>query len=140
MGLLKLFSEDVHAKISLVKTLINIFAHGFLWVLAVMPYSWVVRIGHALGAIAPTFSKSRVKIVNANLKACFPNLTQDQREAFAKEHWRLLGRSFAERGRLWLGSEQSIHEFVTVHPAVDMNDGKPRLYVSMHMMLSLIHI
>ncbi|MFM8152397.1 MAG: hypothetical protein ACKN8Y_03440, partial [Polynucleobacter victoriensis] len=58
-------------------------------------------------AIAPTFSKSRVKVINANLKACFPNLSEAERDQLAKQHWRLLGRSFAERGRLWLGSPQS---------------------------------
>ena len=115
------------------KTFLNILSHGFLWLLAVLPYAWVVRIGYAMAAIAPTFSKSRVKVINANLKACFPNLSQVQRDELAKQHWRLLGRSFAERGRLWLGSAQSIDEFVTVYPEVDMNDGKPRLYVSMHL-------
>jgi Kdo2-lipid IVA lauroyltransferase/acyltransferase len=114
-----------------VKTFFNILAHGFLWILTIVPYRWAVAIGHALGSIAPLFSKSRVKIVNANLKACFPNLTQEERNVLAKKHWRLLGRSFAERGRLWLGSAESINEFVTVYPEVDMNDGKPRLYVSM---------
>jgi Kdo2-lipid IVA lauroyltransferase/acyltransferase len=116
-----------------VKTFFNILAHGFLWILTIVPYRWTVAIGHALGSIAPLFSKSRVKIVNANLKACFPNLTQEERDVLAKKHWRLLGRSFAERGRLWLGTAESINEFVTVYPEVDMNDGKPRLYVSMHM-------
>ncbi|MFM6923135.1 MAG: lipid A biosynthesis acyltransferase, partial [Polynucleobacter victoriensis] len=114
------------------KTFLNILSHGFLWLLAVMPYTWVVRIGYAMAAIAPIFSKSRVKVINANLKACFPNLSQAERDQLAKQHWRLLGRSFAERGRLWLGSPQSIDEFVTVYPEVDVKDGKARLYVGMH--------
>ena len=116
------------------KKFFNLLAHGFLWFLAVIPYSWVIRIGYGIAAIAPRFSKSRVKIINANLKACFPHLSQEERDELARENWRLMGRSFAERGRLWLGSEKSIHEFVTVYPEVDMNDGKPRLYVSMHLM------
>jgi KDO2-lipid IV(A) lauroyltransferase len=94
----------------------------------------VIKIGYGIAVIAPRFSKSRVKIINANLKACFPDLSQQERDAIATENWRLMGRSFAERGRLWLGSAQSIHEFVTVYPEVDMNDGKPRIYVSMHLM------
>mgnify|MGYP000438035380 CR=1 FL=1 len=49
------------------KTFLNILSHGFLWLLAVLPYAWVVRIGYAMAAIAPTFSKSRVKVINANL-------------------------------------------------------------------------
>lgn len=116
------------------KKIFNLLAHGFLWFLAVIPYSWVIRIGYGIAAIAPRFSKSRVKIINANLKACFPHLSQAERDDLARENWRLMGRSFAERGRLWLGSEKSIHEFVKVYPEVDMNDGKPRIYVSMHLM------
>lgn len=123
----------VHEKIQLVKTLLNILSHGFLWLLAIMPYKWAVAVGYALAAVAPTFSKSRVKVINANLKACFPNLTTLERESIAHQHWRLLGRSFAERGRLWLGSEKSITDFVSVTSAVDVTDGKPRLYVGMHM-------
>lgn len=133
MGLIRGLIQHVHEKIIFVKTFLNILAHGFLWFLAVIPYGWVVRIGYGLAAIAPMFSKSRVKVINANLKACFPNLSQAERDQLARDHWLLLGRSFAERGRLWLGSQKSIDEFVTVYPEVDMNDGKPRLYVSMHM-------
>ena len=114
------------------KTLLNIFAHGFLWLLAIMPYRWVVGIGYAMGAIAPKFSKSRVKVINANLKACFPELSEQKRHEIAQDNWRLLGRSFAERGRLWLGSERSITDFVTVTADVDVTDGVPRLYVGMH--------
>ena len=80
MGLLGALIQDVHEKIILVKTFLNILSHGFLWLLAVMPYTWVVRIGYAMAAIAPTFSKSRVKVINANLKACFPNLSQAERD------------------------------------------------------------
>jgi KDO2-lipid IV(A) lauroyltransferase len=74
-----------------VKTFFNILTHGFLCFLAIIPYRWTVVIGHALGSIAPIFSKSRVRIVNANLKACFPSLTQEERDVLAKQHWRLLG-------------------------------------------------
>ena len=116
------------------KTIFNLLAHALLWFLAIIPYSWVVAIGYGIAAIAPKFSKSRVKIINANLKACFPHLSQAERDAIAAKNWRLMGRSFAERGRLWLGSEKSINEFVTVIPQVDMNDGKSRIYVSMHLM------
>jgi len=98
----------VHEKIRLVKTLLNILSHGFLWLLAIMPYKWAVAVGYALAAVVPTFAKSRVKVINANLKACFPSLTVLARQSIAHQHWRLLGRSFAERGRLWLGSEKSI--------------------------------
>ena len=114
------------------KTLLNILAHGFLWLLALIPYRWAVAVGYGLAAIAPTFSKSRVKVIHANLKACFPTLSESERLNIAREHWRLLGRSFAERGRLWLGSEKSITDFVSVTSAVNVNDGKPRLYVGMH--------
>ena len=115
------------------KILLNILAHGFLWLLAFIPYKFVVLVGYGLGSMAPTFSKSRVKVIKANLKACFPNLSDEERERLAQQHWRLLGRSFAERGRLWLGSEKSITDFVTVTTSLDVTDGRPRLYVGMHM-------
>ena len=49
------------------------------------------------------------------------------------EHSRLLGRSLAERDRVWLGSAQSIKKFVEFKSEVDLTDGQPRLFVGMHM-------
>jgi KDO2-lipid IV(A) lauroyltransferase len=116
-----------------VKLTLNFLGHVFLWLLAIIPYTWVVAFGSLMGLFAPYFATSRAKIVDANLRACFPNLSEDERKNIAKQHWKLLGRSLAERGRLWLGSEQSIHEFVKVTSDVDLTDGKPRLYVGLHM-------
>jgi KDO2-lipid IV(A) lauroyltransferase len=115
------------------KFFFNCLAHAFLWLLAHIPYRWTVHVGYFLARLAPRFSKSRVKVIAANLRACFPQMSESEREQIQKEHWRLLGRSFAERGILWLGSEQQITELVEVQSAVNLADGKPRLYVGMHM-------
>lgn len=113
--------------------LFNRLGHLFLLLLAVLPYSWVVNIGYAIGRLGPIVAPKRDAIVKANLRACFPHFSQEKVMELANQHWRLFGRSLAERGRVWLGSAASIQEFVEFKSDVDLADGQPRLFVGMHM-------
>jgi KDO2-lipid IV(A) lauroyltransferase len=63
---------------------------------------------------------------------CFPQLSDSEIDVIANEHWRLLGRSIAERGIIWLGSAQAVSNMIEVRSAVDLGDKKPRILVNMH--------
>jgi KDO2-lipid IV(A) lauroyltransferase len=55
------------------------------------------------------------------------------RKKLALKHWKLLCRSFVERGYFWLGNKDKIKQLVQIESEVDLTDKKPRLYVGMHM-------
>lgn len=92
----------------------------------------VVWIGYSLGSITSNIPIKRNHVVKTNLKMCFPALSQEDIDTLAKEHWRLLGRSIAERSRIWLGSAKDVSEMVLVETEVDLSDRKPRILVNMH--------
>lgn len=112
----------------------NYFYLSILWLLAKLPYSLVILLGHFTGIIFSKLPLERIQVVKTNLSLCFPDLSQDERRVILKKHWRLLGRSALERGKLWLGSAQTIRDMVHVRSEIELNDKKPRIYVTMHMM------
>ena len=116
----------------LIKAALNYVGVGFLALLSALPYRLVVLFGYGLGAIAARIPGKRNRVVITNLRLCFPQLSNSEIDVIANEHWKLLGRSIAERGIIWLGSAHSIANMVEVRSAVDLCDQKPRILVNMH--------
>lgn len=65
-----------------------------------------LRWGRALGWLTIRLLRPRVRVVRANLRICFPALSEDEREALLRRHFRLLAQSFVDRGLLWFGSRE----------------------------------
>jgi len=116
----------------LIKAALNYVSVGFLALLSVLPYRLVVVFGYGLGLIAARIPGKRNRVVKTNLRLCFPLLSKSEIDIIASEHWKLLGRSIAERGIIWLGSAQAVSNMVEVRSAVDLRDQKPRILVNMH--------
>ena len=119
-------------KPNLIKAAFNYVGLGFLGLLSALPYRLVVLFGYGLGAVAARIPGKRNRVVKTNLGLCFPELTENGVNAIALDHWRLLGRSIAERSVIWLGSEQAVSDMIEVRSAVDLRDKKPRILVNMH--------
>jgi KDO2-lipid IV(A) lauroyltransferase len=121
--------------------MMNIFNHllnyvllGVLYILKSLPVKVNHWIGDLLGTLASKLPIERKKVVDINLKLCFPELSDQQRQSLALEHWKLFGRSITERGYLWLGSKEQIRKLVHIVSEVDLTDGQPRMFFSMHLM------
>ena len=119
-------------KPNLIKAAFNYVGLGFLALLSALPYRLVVLFGYGLGVVAARIPGKRNRVVKTNLRLCFPELTENGVNAIALDHWRLLGRSIAERSVIWLGSEQAVSNMIEVRSAVDLRDKKPRILVNMH--------
>lgn len=76
-----------------------------------------LRWGRVLGWLTPKLLRSRAHIVATNLRLCFPELSQQQRQLLAKRHFRLLAQSFVDRGLCWFGSQDRILERIHLHGA-----------------------
>jgi Kdo2-lipid IVA lauroyltransferase/acyltransferase len=116
----------------LIKAALNYVGVGFLLLLSALPYRLVVLFGYGLGTVAARIPGKRNRVVKTNLRLCFPKLSDSEINAIANEHWKLLGRSIAERGIIWLGSAQAVSNMIEVRSAVDLRDKKPRILVNMH--------
>lgn len=74
-----------------------------------------LRWGRVLGRLAPHLLKSRAHIVRTNLRLCFPERGEDEREAWLQRHFRLLAQSVVDRGLLWFGSVEDINTAIDIH-------------------------
>jgi KDO2-lipid IV(A) lauroyltransferase len=110
----------------------NFLALNVLHLFTFLPYSLTITTGYGLGWLAAHIPSERVKVVKTNLRLCFPNLSKDEIDSLALEHWKLFGRSVIERSRIWLGSGKQITDIVTIHSAITLGDRKPRLLINPH--------
>jgi Kdo2-lipid IVA lauroyltransferase/acyltransferase len=117
----------------LIKAAFNYVGVAFLLLLSALPYRLVVLFGYGLGIVAARIPGKRNRVVKTNLRLCFPQLSDSEIDAIANEHWKLLGRSIAERGIIWLGSAQAVSNMIEVRSAVDLRDKRPRILVNMHL-------
>jgi len=93
-------------------------------------------VGTAVGRVGWHLVASRRKIALRNLELGFPELSPDQRQRLAKEHFRWLGRSFLERGLLWYASPARLRRLIRVEGDVGLADrsDKPVMWLAPHFM------
>jgi len=108
---------------------------GLLSVLGKLPYPLVARFGEALGALLHCVPSSRRRVVEANLRLCFPNKSEAELRALSRQTFRLVFRSFAERGIFWTGSEKQMRRWVQIDDQANLValDGTPHILVTMHL-------
>lgn len=106
-----------------------------LWLLSYLPYPFVARLGESLGSLAFLFPSKRKRVVLTNLQVCFPEWTPTQRLNSARQTFRYVVRSFAERGMLWFGSAQRICKWVHVDDQAGLEKftALPSIILGMHL-------
>lgn len=87
---------------------------GLLWLLHWLPLGVLAPVGRGLGAVLYALARRRRHIATTNLRLCFPDLDEAQVKALCREHFKLVGRSFLERGIQWWGSRARIERLVRV--------------------------
>lgn len=70
-----------------------------LWCLRWLPPRWVAAIGRGLGELLFHWGRRRVTLIN--LKLCFPDKSDAERERIGRGVFKNLGRASLELGRLW---------------------------------------
>jgi lauroyl/myristoyl acyltransferase len=73
-----------------------------------LPTSWHPAIGKSCGKLLLILAKSRKKIAQANIEACFPNLSKTDQQKLLRNNFLYLGRSFIETGIAWFWSDKRI--------------------------------
>ena len=73
-----------------------------------LPTSWHPAIGNFCGKLLFIIAKSRKKIAQANIGACFPNLSKAEQQKLLRNNFMHLGRSFIETGVAWFWSDKKI--------------------------------
>jgi KDO2-lipid IV(A) lauroyltransferase len=81
---------------------------------AKLPFSWQLAIGRRLGRVLARVAPRRRRIVNANLAACFPELSAEEREALAARHFEAVGLSFIEMAIGWFSPLERLRRLVRI--------------------------
>lgn len=81
---------------------------GFLWLLTLLPYAWLMGLGRLLGKLFYALAGSRRRIAGRNLQLCFPQWSQAQREQVLKENFASMGMAFMEMAMSWWWPRQRL--------------------------------
>lgn len=88
------------------------FALGLIWVVHRLPFAAIAKVGRAVGWLGYRLAVPRRKVVLTNLKLCFPELSDKERDSLARRHFSALGRAFLDRSILWYAPEERVKRFV----------------------------
>ena len=100
-----------------------------LWCLRWLPRSWVAAMGRGLGTLLFHWGRRRVTLIN--LKLCFPQMSEMERENIGRGVFQNLARSTLELGRVWYSPVDSALENVKLvdRHHIDVWRGKKPLIV-----------
>lgn len=102
---------------------------GVLRLVCLLPHRMALVIGRTIGRLAHRVGGSRRAVVRRNIELCFPDLTPDERDALAYEHFKALGMTLIEMGLgRWasdrhLGSITTIKGLHHLHDAIKKGQG-----------------
>ncbi|MDZ4201274.1 MAG: lipid A biosynthesis acyltransferase [Gallionella sp.] len=85
-----------------------------LWLLHFLPLAILARIGNGLGLLLHTLASERRTVAAINLRLCFPDMPEAERNRMAKRAFQAFARSFIERGILWWSSSERIQSLIRV--------------------------
>ncbi|GAB3394075.1 lipid A biosynthesis lauroyl acyltransferase [Azotobacter armeniacus] len=83
-------------------------ALGLFWLVAQLPYAWLLRLGRGLGALTYRLAGSRRRIARRNLELCFPELSAAECERLVKENFASMGIAFFEMAISWWWPRQRL--------------------------------
>ena len=87
---------------------------GLIWLLHFLPLRRLAPLGERFGGLLYAFGRERRHIALTNLRLCYPQMGEAEREQLARAHFRAFGRSFIERGLLWWSPPEDIRRLVRV--------------------------
>ncbi|AKJ43166.1 Kdo(2)-lipid IV(A) acyltransferase [Pragia fontium] len=97
---------------------------GVLYLLVLLPYPWINRIGRGLGRFAMRFMKRRKKISKSNIQLCFPDMTEEEHTAWMLKNFEATGLAVFETGMAWFWPDWRIEKWCTIKGINNLDVGK----------------
>lgn len=109
------FNNEVRFEASLLspRYLLTWIGMGLLYVISFSPIKFQLYVGKLFGLTLHAVGIHRKKIVEVNLKLCFPDKTDEQRKEMVKEVFIDMGKGILETGIAWWRSDQAIDKLIT---------------------------
>ena len=87
---------------------------GLLYLLVLLPYPVIYRLGTGLGRFSMRFLKRRVHIAQRNLELCFPEMSAAERDERVRQNFESVGMGLFETGMAWFWPEWRVRHWFTV--------------------------
>jgi KDO2-lipid IV(A) lauroyltransferase len=87
---------------------------GLLWLVVLLPYPLLRRLGRLLGRIAMRVMKRRAHIAYRNLELCFPDMDEKARHALVVKNFESVGMGLIETGMAWFWPDWRIQRWFSV--------------------------
>jgi KDO2-lipid IV(A) lauroyltransferase len=84
------------------------FGIAILRLLCLLPITWLIAFGEGLGWSIGRLLTQRRHVARINLKLCFPELGEQQRERLVDEHFKALGAGIFEACLAWWASDRRL--------------------------------
>ncbi|MBS9436374.1 LpxL/LpxP family Kdo(2)-lipid IV(A) lauroyl/palmitoleoyl acyltransferase [Photorhabdus noenieputensis] len=90
------------------------FGISLLYLLVLLPYPVIYWIGTRLGRFSMRFLKKRAKVAERNLELCFPDMSQEKRDALLIKNFESVGMGIFETGMAWFWPDWRIERWFKV--------------------------
>jgi Kdo2-lipid IVA lauroyltransferase/acyltransferase len=84
------------------------------WLIHFLPFRFIVAIGNGLGILLYPLAAERRRVGMINLKLCFPDMSEEDREQLVRAHFKMFCRGLIERSILWWSSAERIRSLIHV--------------------------
>jgi len=81
---------------------------GFLWLLHWLPLPVLRTLGAGLGRLLYALGRERRKVALTNLRLCFPEKTEAEREGIARRHFVAFAQAVLDRTLGWWASRERL--------------------------------
>lgn len=81
---------------------------GVIWLIARLPYPWLMGLGRLLGALVRRVPSPRRRVAETNIALCFPELDARAQAQLVDAHLSDIGLMLVEFALGWLGSDRAI--------------------------------
>lgn len=88
---------------------------GILWLIVQLPYRVQLKVGSVLGLGAYYILKRRRQITEINLKLCFPELSDKERDQLARDNFSSIGIAVIETAMSWWMPDERLGKLAHIH-------------------------
>jgi KDO2-lipid IV(A) lauroyltransferase len=107
---------------------------GSLWLLHWLPLPALRGLGWLLGRVLFVLGRERREVALINLRLCFPEKTEAEREALARQHFVAFCCAVLDRTLGWWASKERLERIVRISGVENLTDpdGRPVILLSPH--------
>ena len=107
---------------------------GFLWLLHWLPLPALRGLGWLIGRLLYAVGRERRQVALTNLRLCFPEKTEAEREVIARKHFIAFSRAVLDRILGWWASKERVERLIRVHGSEHLLnlEGRPLLILAPH--------